>query len=288
MTSLNQFARVAGTSTYKFGHNSIPNIPVTGLPADADPTRWSMLHDGGAYRLYFFKAGSNDTLYQCAFDGKAYVFGHDAIPVLTLAGFPADADASSFAMLHDGSAYRLYLRRHGDPTQLYQAAYDGGAVYRFGYDSLPQIAVIGFPGDTDWARWMMLHDGVEYRIYAFKIGSDTELYQGAFNRTISAYQHGYNSSPTLTLVDTPADSDTRHAAMLHDNVDYRLYFQTKKASVLAPTPVPVVKGVVAAMNQDGRLEVFAIGADGSTQNMWQERPFSGPWCGRASLGGVVK
>ena len=51
MPSLNQFAWVAGTTNYQFGHNSIPNIPITGAPADTNGARWAMLHDNAAYRL---------------------------------------------------------------------------------------------------------------------------------------------------------------------------------------------------------------------------------------------
>lgn len=49
-TSLNQ-AAYAGGDICNFGHNSIPNIPLSGAPADTDYSRWSMLHDGSTYRL---------------------------------------------------------------------------------------------------------------------------------------------------------------------------------------------------------------------------------------------
>ncbi len=239
MASLNQFAWVAGTSVYRFGHNSIPNIPISNFPPDADLSRWAMLHDGSAYRFYAFRRGSNDTIYQGSFDGSAYVFGHNSIPVLRLVDFPADSDASSFAMLHDGSAYRLYLRRAGDPRTLYQSSWvEGTDMYRFGHNSIPAIPVTGFPDDTDWSRWMMLHDGSAYRHYAFKQGSDTQFYQGSFNRPNSAYEYAFNSIPVLTLEGTPADSDTSHASMLHDRSDYRFYFQVKQVAPPNPDPDP--------------------------------------------------
>lgn len=191
MSSLNQFAWVAGTAIYRFGHNSIPNIPIVGAPDDADLSNWAMLHDGSAYRLYAFKRGTTDTLYQAAFNGSAYQFGFNSIPVLRLVGFPADADASSFAMLHDGSAYRLYLRRSGDPRTLYQASWVAGTdTYQFGHNSIPAIPVVDFPGDTDWGRWMMLHDRAAYRLYAFKAGSDREFYQASFDG--GAYRFAFN------------------------------------------------------------------------------------------------
>jgi hypothetical protein len=227
MPSLNQFAWMNGTSIYRFGHRSIPNISITGAPADANLARWAMLHDGATYRFYCFRGSSSDTLYQFGYNGASYAFGHNSIPQLTLVGFPADTDASSLQMLHDGSDYRLYMRRLGDRSTLYQAAWvPGSTTYRFGYNSLPTIPVTGFPPDTDWSRWGMLHDGLAYRIYAFRLGSNTEFYQGSFNRAASAYQYAFNSIPLLTLQGTPADSNLAAAGMLHDNVDYRFYFQT--------------------------------------------------------------
>jgi len=227
LVSLNQAAWVPGTATYRFGFRSIPNIPITGEPADADAARWAMLHDGSVYRLYAFRQGTNDRLYQFGFDGSSYAFGHRSIPELTLADFPADTDAGSFAMLHDGADYRLYLRRAGDPRTLHQAAWvPGTATYRFGFRSIPRIPVTGFPADADWDRWGMLHDGGAYRFYAFKSGSDDRFYQGAFDRGAGAYRFGFDSIAELTLVGTPASSDTRSFAMLHDGANYRFYFQT--------------------------------------------------------------
>jgi len=237
MSSLNQFAWIANTSIYQFGHNSIPNIPIVDAPADADLSNWAMLHDGSAYRLYAFKRGTTDTLYQASFNGSAYQFGHNSIPALRLVGFPDDADASSFAMLHDGSAYRLYLRRRGDPRMLYQASWvEGTDVYQFGHNSIPSIPIVDFPPDTDWSRWTMLHDGSAYRLYAFRAGTDREFFQGSFDG--SAYRFAHNSIPVLTLEGTPPDSNTSRAAMLHDNADYRFYFQTQDAAPPPQEPPP--------------------------------------------------
>lgn len=228
LVSLNQAAWVAGTNEYRFGYHSIPNIKISGAPPDSDARRWAMLHDDATYRLYCFKRGSSDTLYQFGYDGATYTYGFNSIPLLTLVGFPPDTDSSSLAMLHDGSAYRLYLRRRGQPQLLYQASWQPGTTtYRYGFNSIPNIAVTGFPADTDWSRWSMLHDGGAYRFYAFQQGSNTALYQGAFNSTAREYQYGFNSIPQLNLTGMPNTSDTSSFAMLHDNVDYRFYFQTK-------------------------------------------------------------
>ena len=224
---LNQAAFVPNTTTYKFGYRSIPSIPVVGAPRDTDYSRWAMLHDGTDYRLYFFKSGSADTIYQFAFDRRVeqYKFGYNSIRALRIVGAPQDADASSFSMLHDGAEYRLYLRRQGNPRILYQFAFNPETEnYEYGYHSLPVIEVTGFPEDTDWSRWDMLHDGEYYRFYAFRAGSNDEFYQAAYNDRTQRYEFAYQSIPILTLVGTPANSDTASSAMLYDGKDYRFYF----------------------------------------------------------------
>ncbi|QTE30830.1 hypothetical protein [Pengzhenrongella sicca] len=227
MVSLNQGAWVPGTATYEYGYHSIPVISVTGAPADTNVARWAMLHDGSAYRLYFFQGSSTDTLYQFAWDGSSYAYGHNSIPVLTLTGAPADVDASRLTMLHSGAAYHAYLRRLGDPTTLYQFVWvPGTTTYQWavaGY--YPSLPVTGFPSDTDWSRWNMLHDDATYRIYAGRYGSTDRLVQGSWNAAAGQYQFGYDSIPELALVGYPADSDVGRSAMLHDGTDYRFYFQ---------------------------------------------------------------
>lgn len=225
MSSVNQASWVPGTTIYRFGFNSIPNIPIVGAPADTNFRRWSMLHDGRDYRMYFFRGSTRDTLYQFAWNGRAYEYGHNSIPVLTLTNIPADADPSSFCMLHSGSYYHLYLRRLGDPTVLYQFLFvPGTTTYNFGQPpAIPVLGVQGYPADTDWARWMMLHDNVSYRLYAFKLGSNTEFYQGSWDG--SRYLYGHNSIPVLNLDGAPSNSNRASAAMLHDGAAYRFYFQ---------------------------------------------------------------
>lgn len=226
MPSVNQAAYVPGSTVYRFGYNSIPNIPITGAPADTNWRRWSMLHDGSAYRMYFFKGSTNNQLYQFAWNGSSYAYAYNSIPQLTLTNSPADADASSFAMVHDGTYYHLYLRRLGNPLVLYQYLWvSGTANYNYGQPpAIPTLNVAGYPNDTDWARWMMLHDNSAYRLYAFKLGSNTQFYQGSWNG--SQYQYGHNSIPVLTLEGTPANSNLASAAMLNDNSAYRFYLQT--------------------------------------------------------------
>jgi hypothetical protein len=228
MPSVNQFAYVPGSTNYVWGSGgSIPNIPITGAPADTNFRRFAMLNDGTTYRMYFFRGSTNNQLYQFGFNGSSYAYGYNSIPILTLTNVPGDADTSSFAMLWDGTDYRLYVRRLGNPALLYQAAYVPGSTnYQFGYNSIPQIPVTGFPNDADFSRWSMLHDGSAYRIYTMRLGSNTQLYQGSFNRPASAYQYAFNSIPVLNLVGTPANSNLAQFAMLYGQAAYRFYFQT--------------------------------------------------------------
>ena len=49
-----------------------------------------------------------------------YEYGHQSIPELKLTNIPDDADTSRFAMLHDGSTYRLYFRARSNTFTMYQ------------------------------------------------------------------------------------------------------------------------------------------------------------------------
>ncbi len=224
--SLYQFAYLPGTDVYQWGAmDAIPH-QVTGAPADADWSRWSMLHDHDAYRLYVYRKGSS-SLYQFAFDGQAYAWGYHSIPEITIAGLPADADTSHFAMLWDGADYRFYVRRAG-VSSLYQAAWVAGTDrYQYAYHSIAEIPIAGFPTDTDWSGWSMLHDGTSYRLYAMRSDSRLVLYQGAFDAGSSRYVYGHDSIPRLTVVGTPQAASHKDFAMLFGEGVYRLYLMGK-------------------------------------------------------------
>ena len=227
--SLHQAAWVPGSSEYQYGYRSISEIKIIGQPTDVDWKRWAMLHDGRNYRLYFFKKGSNKKIYQFAFNRSknAYEFGYRSIPILTLEGAPKDTNYNDFSMLHDGKDYRLYLKKKGKPNVFYQFAWVPNTTkYKYGYRSIPVIKMTGFPKDTHWKRWQMLYDGKDYRFYAFKKGSQTKFYQGAFNRSSNEYEYGYRSIRVLTLKGMPAKTRKR-AAMLHDGKNYRFYRLSK-------------------------------------------------------------
>jgi len=227
---LNQGAYVNSTTFYDWSHRSIPAIPVVGSPQDADWDRWAMLHDGSVYRLYAFQAGSRDTLYQFGFNRStnSYEFGYQSIPVLRIVGAPRSASAGQFAMLHDGSVYRLYLQDSQDPRLLHQFGFNRATNdYEYGHNSIPTLRVTGFPKDTDWRRWAMLHDGSVYRFYAFRQGSGTEVYQAGYNAGVQEYQFSHKSIPVLTMRGFPRNSNRNSMAMLHDGADFRFYFTNR-------------------------------------------------------------
>ena len=224
-SSLDQAAYVTGSSVYDYGHNSIPNISVTGAPDDTDFTRWAMLHDGSTYRLYFFRANSNAQIYQFGYNpaSSAYEFGFNSIPVIDITGAPADADPGSFAMLHDGRTYRLYMRGIDNPQSLYQFGFNSRTSdYEFGFNSIPVINITGAPADANFDGWAMLHDGSNYRLYAFNKSAPESLYQFAYNG--STYAYGFNSINVLTVTDMPDGSHKDDFAMLHDGSNYRFYY----------------------------------------------------------------
>jgi len=218
--SLNQAAWVPNTDTYRFGYNSIPNIKISGAPSDTDYNRSAMLHDGSVYRLYFFKRGSSDTIYQFGWNGRTYQYGYKSIPKIKLTGKPRDANPQDFAMLHDGTTYRLYMLNYNQ-TKVYQFGWNG-STYKYGHNSIPSIQITGAPRDTDKNRWAMLHDGSTYRMYFGKNNTIDKLYQFAWNG--SSYKFGYKSIDVLDLDRVPGGSDFDVMNMLHDGSNYRFYY----------------------------------------------------------------
>ena len=225
-----QGAFINGSERYEFGYRSIPAIRVVGAPQDADWNRWAMLHDGQVYRLYAFRAGSRDTIYQFGFNRstESYEWGYNSIPVLRLIGVPRSASTRQFAMLHDGSIYRLYLQDRDNFTILHQFGFNRSTSnYEYGHRSIPQLRVTGFPRDTDWRRWAMLHDGRDYRFYAFRQGSQTQVYQAGYNAGAQQCQFRYRSIPVLTMDGFPRYANRSSMAMLHDGTDFRFYFKDR-------------------------------------------------------------
>jgi hypothetical protein len=164
--TLYQFAFDPDAGAYVFGHSSIPELEIAGLPRDADTSSFSMLHDGDVYRLYYQRRGDPTTLYQLGFDPRteAYEYGYNSNPTVRISGMPRDTDWNAWAMLHDGSEYRFYALRRGGAS-LYQAGWDGRA-YTYGYNSISEIELRGGPRQIDDIA--MLHDGRAFRLYTVR------------------------------------------------------------------------------------------------------------------------
>ncbi len=194
------------------------------------------------------------SLEQAAFDGSRYGYGAlGATEQITITGAPDDADASRWAMLHDGTTYRLYCMRLGDDTTLYQFGFNGSS-YEYGYSSIPQIDITGtppgadtssiamlhdgtdyrlymrdrsiprigttnLPADADLGRWAMLYDGSVYRQYVAQAGSATTLYQFGFDGR--SYEFGYRAIPEIEVVNMPSAGSP--FAMVHSGDLYRFY-----------------------------------------------------------------
>lgn len=229
--SLVQFAYVEDTNNYTFeAEGSIPTMQLVNFPGDTDFTRYAMLHDGEAYRVYCMRQNSNDTLYQGAFneETEAYEFGYDSEPVMKINGAPEGTDFSTFAMLFDEGTYWLYFLPLSGPTNVIPFIFDEdtASYERYG-TGIADWPITNIPENADWSGWGMLFDGDAYRMYTWKDGTNrTQIYQAAFNREEEVYEFGYDSIPVLNITGTPPASYQSGFAMLHDGEDYRFYLQT--------------------------------------------------------------
>ncbi|MEX1362322.1 MAG: hypothetical protein AB1Z98_04305 [Nannocystaceae bacterium] len=220
---LDAAAQLPGTSTFEFGHGSPLEVQIVGAPADADLSRSAMLHDGTAPRLYVMRQDV-DELYELRFDASTVSYAFDGEPSIPVLEFPEHADRSSFAMLHDGTYYRLYFLSMDPPLRLLQGALDpdqGAFVY--GFSSIPEMEVVDTPAGADWTGWGMLHDGAGFRLYVFASASHDSLFQHTFNG--SAYQHGVEQAEPLMLTMIPDDAVRDDFMMLHDGRTHRLYLR---------------------------------------------------------------
>lgn len=155
--------------------------------------------------------------------GTTYEFGYNSIANIKITDAPDDVDYSRWAMLHDGSTYRLYMFKKDSNDTFYQFGYDGSS-YKYGHNSIATLKVTNVPDDADTSRFAMLHDGGIYRLYLRSKTNDFTMYQFGFNG--SSYAFGYSSIPVLFITGAPSDTDTSRWAMLYDSSTskYRLYF----------------------------------------------------------------
>ncbi|MFM7769481.1 MAG: hypothetical protein ACKO8Q_02895 [Bacteroidota bacterium] len=208
---------------YEYGYNSLPKISVTGAPADIDWNRWSILHDGDTYRLYFLPKKRSDVLYQFGFNESTleYEYGYNSLSEIPILGLPSGTNISNFSILFDGLFYRLYFRSK-ENFSLFQCAYDeNNQAYRFGFNSIPEIEIIGAPDDADLNSWTILHDGLSYRLYFKSVERNNVLYQFSFDG--NAYVYGYNSIPEISVQKMPKLNYVKKFNITHDGGDYRYY-----------------------------------------------------------------
>jgi hypothetical protein len=210
-------------NVYLFGFNSDETISIIGAPSDTDWNRWSILHDGSVYRLYFMAIGKSNILYQFGYNPFSgdYEYGYESKPIIEIAGLPNNANVTGFSILFDGSYYRLYFKSSNNYS-LYQCAYDfSSQKYRFGYESIPEIKIKNAPSDVDLRSWSMLYDGEAYRLYFKSISKDNYLYQFGFNGI--SYEYGYNSTPVIKVEGMPFRNYTKKFNITFDGSDYRYY-----------------------------------------------------------------
>lgn len=225
--SLNQGAFNNATGMIEFGYESIATIPITGAPDGIDWTKWAMLFDGIAYRLFFMSERGATELHQFAFNygTESYEYGFNSAPVIPISGVPDDADPSRIAMLHDGVGSRLFFLSDDAPLGLHQFAFNSATEeFEYGFNLSPEVKIVGGPAADDFSGWAMLHGTGDYRMFAFSSPAKDAISQYVWNGT--DYEYGFNSNPEIGLDGFPADSDPSDFAMLHDGIELRFYFLT--------------------------------------------------------------
>ena len=218
--TLVQFGYQSETRAYVYGYESIDRLSVLDAPPAADLSRFAMAFGAGRYWLFAMDRNDPFTVYPFQFNGGGYAYVGNATRIV---GAPALADTRSFAVLHDGDGFALYLRNSADPTMIYQFRTQSPTepfVYGAG-GAIRQLRTTGAPDDADFTRWSMFHDGTRYRQVVGRHGADTVLYQFAFNG--ASYEFGYASISVLSIRGAPSDAFTGQAKILHDGADYRLY-----------------------------------------------------------------
>lgn len=205
-----------GKSTYR-STNSTPPVPLSKVPQDADCSRYAVMSDRSHNRLYCFKRGSRDTLYQFALNPKTqkYEYGYNSIRQVPIKGIPSDANPEKVAVLHDGRKYRLYMMNRG-LTGLYQFVYDPRSRSYVSARNNSSIRFTGTPRDANPANFGILHDGKAYRLY---LGSRTHaslVYPYKYSGSSNTYQYSGGSQTIERMTTFP------NFSMLHDGRNTRL------------------------------------------------------------------
>ncbi|MCJ8288797.1 MAG: hypothetical protein HRT58_02095 [Crocinitomicaceae bacterium] len=191
-------------------------VDIVNAPNDCDWSRWGMLDDRRSTRMYCFKQGTIDQLYQFIFDGTSYQFEENF--TLTISGVGDDQNLKKIAMLSTpnfeeavgvkdkelvGSKYKtiedapflpipqnyhVYIQAADDQQFLYQFIWkEDTRNFKPNGITRDWFKLKDFPSDTDWDRWTMTYDSNHYQLslpayvyYAFKKDSNDEIYFGRY------------------------------------------------------------------------------------------------------------
>lgn len=251
MPSVNQATKVLGEDKYIFSNKS---IAVIHAPNDTDWQRWGMLNDRKSSRLYFFKTGCDNQIYQFIFDGDAYKYD-DTIPTLTIEGVTSDVDSGRMSMLSTPNFepwkgvngkdlpvpnnYHIYMKKKNNPQEVQQFIWEKGTLNLEPNGITRSVfGIKDFPQDTDWRRWAMTYDSNHYQLalsayvfFAFKTGSNTEIYYGRYGEKYIEQGeekdfYGYKGG-MLILEGAPSNTDHSTMAMMFDGIDNHLFMLTQ-------------------------------------------------------------
>lgn len=217
------YEAIYGAGAYQYTNE----YNITMAPDDVDWDRWGILHDGADSRLYFMKAGTDNTLYQFALNPLSgdYEYGYNSLTPITLTNIPDDADPSSIAMSNVGvvvsTSYYAHMKSLSMDGRIYTFRFNGSVyAYERSYD------ITGAPADTDWSRWaMLIGDGVS-RFYAGSTSDDALIYQFKYNSTTQMYEWGFGGAvASISILYMPADSELSNFSMHSSGVSgYRFYY----------------------------------------------------------------
>lgn len=208
-------------TTYEFKGDT---LDIINAPQDTDWSRWGMLDDRKATRLYFFKQGSNEVIYQFIKDESGFHYNNQ-YPILNVTEVPESADVSHVGQLstpnfveHQSfngnwlpvpNNYHVYMldkpELQQDAKKLHQFiwARDTTDLKSDGITSALFNILPFESAEVDWKRWSINYDSNRYqlalRAYVFSVfekGSTTKLYQARYNN-LADPEAAYNQYPEI-------------------------------------------------------------------------------------------
>ncbi len=174
-------------------------------------------------RLYCFKQGSFDTIYQFGYNSatKAYEYGYDSKDV-NIVDKPDTANTGVFAMLQDGEDYRMYFLDVNNYNLLHQMVYNGDDYVIEDHKATIQIS--GLPENIDARSIGMLASSNDssavYRFYIFAQDDYQTLIQAKYNNNTGQYER----SSDVPVKTSGINVDASSFSMLYDSENYWCYF----------------------------------------------------------------